>query len=56
MIMGADVNHPSSGDNTSPSVAAVVATLNRHASTYAVEVMPQENRVEIISDLSTMTK
>uniref|UniRef100_A0A0P4W9L5 Uncharacterized protein n=1 Tax=Scylla olivacea TaxID=85551 RepID=A0A0P4W9L5_SCYOL len=56
MIMGADVNHPSAGDGVSPSVAACVASLDRHASMYAVEVMPQDHRVEIILDLKKMVK
>ncbi|MPC15026.1 Protein argonaute-4 [Portunus trituberculatus] len=56
MIMGADVNHPSAGDGISPSMAACVASLDRHASMYAVEVMPQDHRVEIIQDLKQMVK
>lgn len=56
MIMGADVNHPSAGDGVSPSMAAIVASVDKHASMYAVEVMPQDHRMEIIQDLSKMVK
>lgn len=56
MIMGADVNHPSAGDTISPSMAAVVASFDRFASRYAVEVRPQQHRVEIIQDLKNMTR
>ncbi|KAG7172539.1 argonaute 2-like 6 [Homarus americanus] len=56
MIMGADVNHPSAGDGESPSMAAVVASYDRFASKFSVEVRPQPHRVEIIQDLKEMTK
>lgn len=56
MIMGADVNHPPSGDHMTPSVAAVVASIDRFASQYAVEVRHQKHRTEMIQDLKSMTK
>ncbi|KAG0700414.1 Protein argonaute-2 [Chionoecetes opilio] len=57
MIMGADVNHPSTFDkSTTPSLAAVVASVDRHASKYAVEVRHQKHRTEVIVDLKEMTK
>ncbi|XP_045601550.2 protein argonaute-2 [Procambarus clarkii] len=56
MIMGADVNHPAAGDAESPSLAAVVASFDRNASKYAVEVRYQEHREELIQDLKQMMK
>jgi eukaryotic translation initiation factor 2C len=49
MFIGADVNHPGSGNRTSPSIAAVVATMNWPAANrYAARVWPQEHRKENI--------
>ncbi|KAK7084772.1 argonaute 1 [Halocaridina rubra] len=56
MIMGADVNHPQAGDKVTPSVAAVVASMDRFASKYAVEVRHQMHRTEMIQDMKDMTK
>ncbi|KAM7259840.1 hypothetical protein ACFE04_015581 [Oxalis oulophora] len=50
MFIGVDVNHPGSGNNTSPSVAAVVATMNWPAiNRYAARIWPQDHRTENIS-------
>ncbi|XP_004486430.1 protein argonaute 2-like isoform X2 [Cicer arietinum] len=49
MFIGADVNHPGSRDNRSPSIVAVVATVNWPAANrYAARVCPQFNRSEKI--------
>ncbi|CAI8590442.1 unnamed protein product [Vicia faba] len=49
MFIGADVNHPGLRDNRSPSIAAVVATINWPAANrYAARVCPQFNRSEKI--------
>ncbi|KAG7176184.1 argonaute 2-like 2, partial [Homarus americanus] len=56
MIMGADVNHPQASDISTPSLAAVVATTDKFASKYAVEVRHQKHRTEMIQDLKEMTK
>lgn len=56
MIMGADVNHPPAGDTVTPSLAAVVASLDRYACKYAVEVRHQKHRTEMIKELKEMTK
>ncbi|KAM7258662.1 hypothetical protein ACFE04_014403 [Oxalis oulophora] len=55
MFMGADVNHPGSWNTTSPSIAAVVATVNWPAANiYAARVRPQEHRTEKISNFGEM--
>ncbi|XP_037779942.1 LOW QUALITY PROTEIN: protein argonaute-2-like [Penaeus monodon] len=56
MVMGADVNHPSAGDARTPSMAAIVASIDNNFSKYAVEVRPQKHRNEIIQDVKEMTK
>lgn len=49
MFIGADVNHPGSRDNRSPSIVAVVATVNWPAANrYAARVCAQYNRSEKI--------
>ncbi|KAK7246096.1 hypothetical protein RIF29_40955 [Crotalaria pallida] len=49
MFVGADVNHPGTRDTRSPSIAAVVATVNWPAANrYAGRVCPQYNRCEKI--------
>ncbi|KAG4394396.1 hypothetical protein GLYMA_20G022900v4 [Glycine max] len=49
MFIGADVNHPASRDINSPSIAAVVATVNWPAANrYAARVCAQGHRVEKI--------
>ncbi|XP_050701714.1 protein argonaute-2-like isoform X2 [Eriocheir sinensis] len=56
MIMGADVNHPPAHDKATPSLAAVVASMNNTASKYAAEVRHQKCRTEMIQELKEMTK
>ncbi|XP_064115910.1 protein argonaute-2-like [Macrobrachium nipponense] len=56
MIMGADVNHPQAGDKVTPSLAAVLGSLDRYASKYAVEVRHQMHRTEMIQKIREMTK
>lgn len=49
MFIGADVNHPGSQDKESPSIVAVVATVNWPAANrYAARVLVQEHRMEKI--------
>ena len=49
MFLGVDVNHPGYQDTRSPSIAAVVATVNWPAANrYAARVFPQYNRSEKI--------
>ncbi|KAG8635585.1 protein argonaute 2 isoform X2 [Manihot esculenta] len=55
MFVGADVNHPGSRNKTSPSIAAVVATVNWPAANrYAARVRPQEHRKEKIINFGDM--
>ena len=55
MFVGADVNHPGARNLTSPSIAAVVATMNWPAANrYAARVYPQLHRKERIVDFGNM--
>ncbi|KAJ8763817.1 hypothetical protein K2173_003599 [Erythroxylum novogranatense] len=55
MFVGADVNHPAAGNKTSPSIAAVVATMNWPAANrYAARVRPQCHRQEKIQNFGDM--
>lgn len=55
MFVGADVNHPGAHDKTSPSIAAVVATVNwPEANRYAARVRPQFHRKEQILQFGEM--
>ncbi|KAK3860034.1 hypothetical protein Pcinc_033884 [Petrolisthes cinctipes] len=56
MIMGADVNHPRAHDDSTPSLAAVLASVDRYACKYVTEVRHQHHRQEMIQDLKDMTK
>ncbi|CAH9097364.1 unnamed protein product [Cuscuta epithymum] len=52
IIFGADVTHPQPGEDSSPSIAAVVASMDwPHVTKYRGLVSAQEHRVEIIEDL-----
>ncbi|KAJ7461227.1 argonaute-like protein [Mycena latifolia] len=55
MIMGADVAHPKTGTSTQGSCAAVVSSVDAHASKYAVTMRVQKGGQEMISDLGDMT-
>ncbi|XP_056163092.1 protein argonaute 2 [Syzygium oleosum] len=55
MFIGADVNHPTSRNTTSPSFAAVVGTVNWPAANrYAARVRPQLHRQEKIVNIGDM--
>ncbi|KAJ6676320.1 TRANSLATION INITIATION FACTOR 2C putative-RELATED [Salix viminalis] len=55
MFIGADVNHPGAQNTTSPSIAAVVGTINWPAANrYAARVRPQYHRKEQILNFGDM--
>ncbi|CAN1794217.1 Protein argonaute 7 [Linum perenne] len=57
IFMGADVTHPHPFDDSSPSVAAVVGSMNWPAANkYVSRMRSQTHRQEIIHDLGTMVK
>ncbi|MFS7989508.1 putative post-transcriptional gene silencing PAZ-Argonaute family [Helianthus anomalus] len=54
IIFGADVTHPSKGEDSTPSIAAVVASMDwPQVSKYKALVSAQSHRQEIIEDLHT---
>ncbi|KAI3984640.1 hypothetical protein MKX01_004003, partial [Papaver californicum] len=57
IIFGADVTHPPAGEDSSPSIAAVVASVDwPEVSKYRCLVSAQPHRQELISDLYTFQK
>ncbi|KAJ7525538.1 hypothetical protein O6H91_17G055500 [Diphasiastrum complanatum] len=57
IIFGADVTHPVASDDSSPSIAAVVANVDWPSATkYVARVRSQIHREEIISDLAAMVR
>ena len=66
IVFGADVTHPQTGDSISPSIAAVVASINLQASSYTAIVRAQVTKktkpskktetVEIIDNLDQIVK
>lgn len=47
-MFGADVNHPGAGNVSKPSIAAVVASMDRWVSRHGSCVAVQEHRKEVI--------
>ncbi|KAM0047840.1 putative post-transcriptional gene silencing PAZ-Argonaute family [Helianthus debilis subsp. tardiflorus] len=54
MFIGADVNHPAAMNAESPSIAAVVASVDRGATRYVARVWPQEHRKEEIVNFGSV--
>jgi len=54
IIFGADVTHAATDDETAPSIAAVVATVDQYASRYESCFSVQGNRVEMLTTLKNM--
>ncbi|KAK3126589.1 hypothetical protein QOZ80_7AG0559000 [Eleusine coracana subsp. coracana] len=56
IIFGADVSHPAAGEDSSASIAAVVASMDLEVTTYKALVSAQAHRQEIIQDLFCIDK
>jgi len=56
IFMGATVTHPPAGDNKKPSIAALVASVDGHPSSYTATVRIQQARKDVISSLTWMVK
>ncbi|KAF9931854.1 eukaryotic translation initiation factor 2C, 2 [Linnemannia zychae] len=55
IVLGGDVSHPQPGDNTRPSIACLVGSMDSKAARYAATVRVQTARTETIADLGSMT-
>nr|CCA27516.1 Argonaute2 (AGO2) putative [Albugo laibachii Nc14] len=56
IIFGADVTHPGLTERSRPSIAAVVASMDRHCIKHAATLRVQGHRVEQIINLQEMAK
>jgi len=56
IVMGADTSHPGPGDSGRPSISALAASLDEHATVYATFPGVQEARLEIIANLKEMVE
>ncbi|KAF5762029.1 putative post-transcriptional gene silencing PAZ-Argonaute family [Helianthus annuus] len=54
MFIGADVNHPAASNTESPSVAAIVGSVDPAATRYVPRVFPQEHRKEEIVNFGSV--
>ncbi|KAJ1956064.1 hypothetical protein IWQ62_005395 [Dispira parvispora] len=54
LVIGADVSHPGPGNNSQPSIAAVVGSVDEELGKYTSCVSYQAPRQEIIEDLESM--
>ncbi|OCH85312.1 Piwi-domain-containing protein [Obba rivulosa] len=54
MVVGADIGHPGPGVQNRPSVAALVGSVDQHASRYTYAARAQKPRQERIEDLAVM--
>ncbi|KAL3998292.1 Piwi domain family protein [Acanthocheilonema viteae] len=48
LFMGIDVTHPPSGDSSTPSIAAIIGSLNISATRYAASLKIQQPRMEVV--------
>ncbi|CAL8468702.1 g8242 [Coccomyxa elongata] len=56
MVLGADVTHPVGFNPNSPSVAAVVGSLDRYLSCFGAQILLQGHRVELLLNLKDALK
>ena len=57
MVVGVDVTHPSPGSSsTAPSVAGMVASVDRWLGQWPADLRIQESRKEMVTDLESMLK
>lgn len=57
MVVGIDVTHPSPGSaGNAPSVAGMVASINKSLGQWPAEIRIQDSRQEMVSDLDSMLK
>ena len=57
MVVGIDVTHPSPGSSTeAPSIAAMVASINKDLAQWPAVLRIQERRKEMVTDLGNMIK
>lgn len=56
IIFGADVTHPGVSERSRPSIAAVIASMDRHCIKHAATLRVQGHRVEQIMNLQEMAK
>lgn len=56
MIVGIDVTHPSPGSSNAPSVAGVVASVDRWLGQWPSVLSVQKSRKEMVTELGTMLK
>ncbi|KAF9395577.1 hypothetical protein BGX21_009854 [Mortierella sp. AD011] len=57
LVIGADVSHPSAGeDRSKPSIASVVASIDDMAAKFVGRVIVQDSRMEVIRNLQSLIK
>ena|SRR5579859_3516435 len=56
MLLGADVSHPPPGNQTRPSLATLVGSIDRCATRYVATARNQTHREEVIEGLDSMVK
>lgn len=51
LVLGIDVNHPGIGDLNSPSIVAIVGSMNKNMTAYKTIIKQQERRQEVVQGL-----
>ncbi|EQB61131.1 protein argonaute-2 [Vairimorpha apis BRL 01] len=51
LVLGIDVNHPGIGDLNSPSIVAIVGSMNKNMTAYKTIIKQQERRQEVVMNL-----